>query len=142
MEARGLANAGRITGIIGAALMLIGAAWALAAFAFLGGAAGGPGFMMTAGPLEQGIVGLILVTAVIVPLIAGVTALVLSIRYPTDTEPPGVGGPVGILICGILGLLGGAGFGLGALAVVAAGIMLLVDANGAKKGSAGRAPPA
>lgn len=140
MEERGLAKAGRVTGIVGGSLMLLSSLWGLVALALFGSAAGAS-LMMSAGPLEQSILAVVVLIAVVLPLVLGGVALALSIRYPMVRAPQGIGGPVGVLICGVLGLMVGAGFGLGALGVLVAGILLLIDANGEHHQAPGQAPP-
>lgn len=140
MEERGLAKAGRVTGIVGGILMILGSLWGIVALTLFGSVAGAS-LVMSAGPLEQSIMAVMVLVAVVLPLILGGVALALSIRYPMVRPSPGIGGPVGVLICGALGLMTGAGFGLGALAVLVAGILLLIDANGDDHGAPGQAPP-
>lgn len=140
MEERGLAKAGRVTGIVGGILMLLSSLWGIVGLALFGSVAGAS-LLISAGPVKQSVMAVVLLIAVVLPLILGGVALALSIRYPMVRAPPGIGGPVGVLICGVLGLMVGAGFGLGALAVLVAGILLLVDANGEDHGTLGQAPP-
>lgn len=141
-----MTKSGRITGIVGGTLMVLGAAWKILAYVMSKQGGGGSG-VSGAIAVTTDLLGMIAMIAAAVPLLAGIAALSLSLWYPVDGPPGGKAAAIAILACGGLGLLAGAGFNTGALVIVGAlaalvaGILLLIDANGEDRQASGQAPP-